>query len=100
MVVILNTRRLPVWVAGLKAWKDDAVVVATRSGPCGKPRRGFPSSARAETACPRRFARRCGSRGRNHPLSEQVSNEHGGFALWAQAAQTDRTSEYVAVAAA
>ena len=45
---MINTRRLPVWVSGLKTWKDDAVVVATRCGPCGKPRRGFPSSARAE----------------------------------------------------
>ena len=32
----------------MKAWKDDAIVVATRCGPCGKPRRGFPSAARAE----------------------------------------------------
>jgi hypothetical protein len=30
MVVMINTRRIPVWVAGLKTWKDDAVVVATR----------------------------------------------------------------------
>src|SRR6202048_4228997 len=48
MVVMINTRRLPVWVSGLKTWKDDVVVVATGCGLCGKPRRGFPSSARAE----------------------------------------------------
>jgi hypothetical protein len=28
MVVMIYTRRLPVWVAGLKTWEDDAVVVA------------------------------------------------------------------------
>jgi hypothetical protein len=36
----------------------------------------------------------------NHPLSEQVLNENGRVALRAQSAQTDRTSEQVAVAAA
>ena len=40
------------------------------------------------------------SSGGNHPLSEQVFNENGRVALRAQAAQTDRTSKQVAVAAA
>src|SRR5712691_10053309 len=100
MVVMINTRRLPVWVSGLKTWKDDAVVVAIRCGPCGKPRRGFPSSARAERHVHADSRDAVDSRGRNHPLSEQVINENGGVALRAQAAQTDRTSEQVAVAAA
>jgi hypothetical protein len=55
---------------------------------------------REQTSCPRRLARCCGSRGRNHLLSEQVGNENGGVALWAHAAQADRASELVAVAAA
>ena len=32
---MINTRRLPAWVSGLKAWKDDAVVVATWGGHVG-----------------------------------------------------------------
>src|SRR5438034_4240492 len=100
MVVMINTRRLPVWVSGLKTWQEDAVVVATRSGPCGKPRRGFPSSARAERHVHADSRDAVDSRGGDHPLSEQVINENGGVALRAHAAQTDRTSEQVAVAAA
>ena len=34
---MINTRRLAVWVSGVKTWKDDAVVVAVRCGPCGTP---------------------------------------------------------------
>ncbi len=100
MVVMINTRRLPVWVSGLKTWKDDAVVVAIRCGPCGKPRRGFPSSARAERHVHADSRDAVDSSGREHPLSEQVINEHGAVALRAQAAQTDGTREQVAVAAA
>src|SRR5258708_13172696 len=92
MVVMITTRRLPVWVGRLEAWRDDAVV-ATRCGPCGKPRRGFPSSARAERHVHADSRDAVDSSGREHPLSEQVINEHGGVALRAQAAQTDGTSE-------
>src|SRR5260370_29617412 len=99
MVVMINTRRLPVWVSRLKTWKDDAVVVATRCGPCGKPRRGFPSSARAERHVHTDSRDAVDSRGGDHPLSEQVINENGGVALRAHAAHTYRTSEYVAVVA-
>lgn len=83
----------------MKTWKDDAVVVATRCGPCGKPRRGFPSSARAERHVHADSRDAVDSSGREHPLSEQVINEHGAVALRAQAAQTDGTSEQVAVTA-
>src|SRR6266851_552329 len=96
---MINTRRLPVWVSRLKTWKDDAVVVATRCGPCGKPRRGFPSSARAERHVHADSRDAVDSSGREHPLSEQVINEHGGVALRAHAAHTYGTSEQVAVAA-
>jgi hypothetical protein len=86
-------------VSGLKTWKDDAVVVATRCGPCGKPRRGFPSSARAERHVHADSRDAVDSRGGNHPLSEQVLKEYWGVALWAHAAHTYGTSEQVAVAA-
>src|SRR5438128_588923 len=99
MVVMINTRRLPVWVWGLKTWKDDAVVVAARCGPCGKPRRGFPSSARAERHVHTDSRDAVDSSGGDHPLSEQVINENGGVALRAHAAQTYGMSEQVAVAA-
>src|ERR1700682_1685108 len=99
MVVMINTRRLPVWVSGLKTWKDDVVVVATGCGPCGKPRRGFPSSARAERHVHADSRDAVDSRGGKHPLSEQILNEQRGVALRAQAAQTHRTSKHVAIAA-
>ena len=86
-----------IWI---ETWKDDAVVVATRCGPCGKPRRGFPSSARAERHVHTDSRDAVDSCSGNHPLSEQVLNENGRVALRAQSAQTDRTSEQVAVAAA
>jgi hypothetical protein len=85
-------------MAGLKAWKDDAVV-ATRCGPCGKPRRGFPSSARAERHVHADSRDAVDSSSGNHPLSEQILKEHWGVALWARPAHTYRTSKHVAVAA-
>src|SRR6266851_5028261 len=100
MVVMINTRRLPVRVSGLTTWKDDVVVVATRSGPCGNPRRGFPSSARAERHVHADSRDAVDSSGGNHPLSEQVLKEHRGVALRARAAHTERTSKQVAIAAA
>src|SRR6266581_4901294 len=100
MVVMINTRRLPVWVSGLKTWKDAAVVVATRCGPCGKPRRGFPSSARAERHVHADSRGAVDSRSGNHPLSEQVLEEHWGVALRARSAHAYRTRKQVAVTAA
>src|SRR6266849_6749090 len=96
MVVMINTRRLPVWVPGLKTWKDDAVVVATRCGPCGKPRRGFPSSARAERHVHADSRDAVDSRGGHHPLSEQVVKEHRCVALWARPSHPERPAKQVA----
>jgi hypothetical protein len=90
---MINTRRLPVWVSCIESVEDDVVVVATWCGPCGKPRRGFPSSARAERHVHTASRDAVASNSWNHALSEQVSNEHDGVTLWAQAAQTDGTSE-------
>ena len=47
MIVMISTRRLPVWI-WVETWKDDAVVVATRCGRGGKPRTSAPRFARAE----------------------------------------------------
>jgi hypothetical protein len=96
---MINTRRLPVWVSGLKTWKDDVVVVATGCGLCGKPRRGFPSSARAERHVHADSRDAVDSRGGNHLLSDQVLKEHWGVALWARSSHAYRTSEQIAVAA-
>src|SRR3984893_10400262 len=82
----------------MKTWKDDAVVV-TRSGSCGKPRRGFPSSARAERHVHADSRDAVDSRGGQHLLSDQILKEQRGVALWAHAAQTHRTSKHVALAA-
>ncbi len=63
------------------------------------PAGGFPSSARAERHVHADSRDAVASRGGNHPLSEQVSNENGGVALRAHAAHTYGMSEQVAVAA-
>src|SRR6266851_4300608 len=97
MVVMINIRHLPVWVAGLKAWKDDAVVVASRCGPCGKPRRGFPSSARAERHVHADSRDAVDSRSANHPLSEQVLKEHWRVALRTRPSYSQGPAEQVAV---
>src|SRR6266849_53108 len=60
---------------------------------------GFPSSARAERHVHADSRDAVDSRGRNHPLSEQVLKEQRGVALRARAAHTYGTSEQVAVAA-
>src|SRR6266702_2142927 len=100
MAVMINTRRLPVWVSCIESMEDDVVVVATWCGPCGKPRRGFPSSARAERHVHTASRDAVAPNTWNHPLSDQLSNEHRRVTPWAQAAHTARTSESVALAAA
>src|SRR6266581_3762296 len=50
----------------------------------------------SRAACPRRFARRCGLRGGDHPLSEQVGEENRGVAFWARPSDAYRSAEQVA----
>ena len=101
MVVMINTRRLPVWDIWIETWKDDAVVVATGVGMWstwkGPPDPGRLSKLCASrAACPRRFTRRCGLRGGDHPLSEQVGEENRGIAFWARPSDAYRSAKQVA----
>src|SRR6266851_2582548 len=50
----------------------------------------------SRAACPRRFARRCGLRGGDHPLSEQVGEENRGIAFWARPSDAYRSAKQVA----
>src|SRR6266851_1882565 len=50
----------------------------------------------SRAACPRRFARRCGLRGGDHPLSEQVGEENRGVAFWARPSDAYRSAKQVA----
>src|SRR5438093_12087386 len=69
---------------------------------CGQPGGGPADPGRlsklcaSRAACPRRFARRCGLRGGDHPLSEQVGEENRGIAFWARPSDTYRSAEQVA----
>src|SRR5438128_6449604 len=50
----------------------------------------------SRAAYPRQFARRCGLRPGEHPLSEQVVDENGAVAIWTRPARSQGSAEQVA----
>src|SRR6266480_944270 len=64
--------------------------------------RGPPDPGRLSKLCasraayPRRFARRCGLRRGEHPLSEQVVDEDRAVAIWTRSSHSQGSAEQVA----
>ena len=50
----------------------------------------------SRAAYPRRFARRCGLRPGEHPLSEQVVDEHRAVAIWTRPARSQGNAKKIA----
>jgi hypothetical protein len=50
----------------------------------------------SRAAYPRRFARRCGLRPGEHPLSEQVVDENGAVAIWTRPARSQGSAKQIA----
>src|SRR5258708_19818641 len=50
----------------------------------------------SRAAYPRRFARRCGLRRGEHPLSEQIIDENRAVAIWTRPARSQGSAEPVA----